>query len=143
VCVVIPDITVFWVILFVLTTVVLLNALVFKPILSVIAARLKAVSDARELAESASARAREASAEYTEKLNAARGQVYGAMDEKRRAALDRRAALVGETKAVVERELVEATKRVQQDAAAARSSIDRDADALADSIVTRVLGRAS
>jgi F-type H+-transporting ATPase subunit b len=140
---VIPDITVFWVILFVLTTVVLLNALVFKPILAVIAARLKAVSDARELAESAAARARDASAEYTDKLNAARGQVYGAMDEKRRAALERRAALVGETKAVVERELVEATNRVQHEAAAARASIDRDADALADSIVTRVLGRAS
>ena len=139
----IPDITVFWVILFVLTTVVLLNTLVFKPILSVIAARLKAVSDARELAESASARARDASAEYTAKLNAARGEVYAGMDEKRRAALDRRAALVGETQAVVERELVEATDRVQQDAAAARASIDRDADALADSIVTRVLGRAS
>ncbi len=139
----IPDITVVWVILFVLTTVVLLNALVFKPILSVIAARLKAVSDARELAESASARAREASAEYSHKLNAARSQVYGAMDEKRRAALESRAALVGETKAVVERELVEATTRVQQEAAAARASIDRDAGALADAIVTRVLGRAS
>jgi len=43
----------------------------------------------------------------------------------------------------VERELVEATTRVQQEAAAARASIDRDADALADAIVTRVLGRAS
>ena len=139
----IPDITVLWVILFVLTTIVLLNALVFKPILSVIEARLKAVSDARELAESASARAREAAAEYSEKLNAARGEVYGEMDAKRRVALDKRAALVGETKAIVERELVEATTRVQHDAAAARASLDRDADAMADAIVTRVLGRAS
>ncbi len=47
----IPDITVFWVILFVLTTIVLLNTLVFKPILAVIEARLQAVSDARALAE--------------------------------------------------------------------------------------------
>ena len=139
----IPDITVLWVILFVLTTVVLLNALVFKPILSVIEARLKAVSDARELAESASARAREAAAEYSEKLNAARGEVYGEMDAKRRLALDERAALVGETKAVVERELAEATTRVQQEAAAARASLDREADVMADAIVTRVLGRAS
>ena len=139
----IPDITVLWVILFVLTTIVLLNALVFKPILSVIEARLKAVSDARELAESASARAREAAAEYSEKLNAARGEVYGEMDAKRRVALDERAALVGETKAIVERELVEATTRVQQEAAAARASLDREADVMADAIVTRVLGRAS
>jgi F-type H+-transporting ATPase subunit b len=140
---VIPDITVLWVILFVLTTIVLLNALVFKPILAVIEARLKAVSDARQLAESASARAREAAAEYGEKLTAARGEVYGEMDAKRRVALDKRATLVGETKAIVERELAEATTRVQQDAAAARASLDREAEAMADAIVTRVLGRAS
>jgi F-type H+-transporting ATPase subunit b len=140
---VIPDITVLWVILFVLTTIALVNVLVFKPILSVIEARLKAVSDARELAESASARAREAAAEYSEKLNAARGEVYGEMDAKRRLALDERAALVGETKAIVERELVEATARVQQEAAAARASLDREADVMADAIVRRVLGRAS
>jgi F0F1-type ATP synthase membrane subunit b/b' len=120
---VIPDITVLWVILFVLTTIALLNALVFKPILS--------------------ARAREAAAEYSEKLNAARGEVYGEMDAKRRVALDKRAALVSETKAIVERELVEATTKVQQDASAARASLDRDADVMADAIVTRVLGRAS
>jgi F-type H+-transporting ATPase subunit b len=140
---VIPDITVLWVIVFVLATIALVNVLVFKPILSVIEARLKAVSDARALAESASARARDAAAEYSAKLNAARVEVYGEMDAKRRLALDERAALVGETKAIVERELVEATTRVQQEAAAARASLDREADVMADAIVTRVLGRAS
>jgi F-type H+-transporting ATPase subunit b len=140
---VIPDITVFWVILFVLTTIVLLNALVFKPILAVIEARLRAVSDARELAESAASRARAASAEYNTKLNAARGEVYGEMDAKRRLALDARAALVGETKAVVERELTHATAEVRQEAAAARASLDREAEQMADVIVSRVLGRAS
>ena len=139
----IPDITVFWVILFVLTTIVLLNTLVFKPILAVIEARLQAVSDARALAESAAARARAASAEYTAKLTAARGEVYGEMDTKRRLALDARAALVGETKAVVERELVAATTQVQQEAAAARASLDHEAGQMADVIVSRVLGRAS
>ena len=139
----IPDITVFWVILFVLTTIVLLNTLVFKPILAVIEARLQAVSDARALAETAAARARAAAAEYTAKLNAARGEVYGEMDTKRRLALDARAALVGETKAVVERELVAATTQVQQEAAAARASLDHEAEQMADVIVSRVLGRAS
>ena len=139
----IPDITVLWVILFVLTTIVLLNTLVFKPILSVIEARLQAVSDARQLAESAAARARAASAEYTAQLNAARSEVYGEMDAKRRLALDARAALVGETKAVVARELAEATTRVQQEAVAARASLDHEAEQMADVIVSRVLGRAS
>jgi len=139
----IPDITVFWVIFFVLTTVFLMNTLVFRPILRVIEARLKAVSDARDLAHAAAERTTAASAEYDQKLNAARSELYREMDEKRRVALDKRAALVGETKAVVEHELAAATARVKEQSAAARASIDRDADALAAAIVTRVLGRAS
>ena len=54
----IPDITTLWVIGFVLLTVFLVNTLIFKPILAVIEARLKAVSDARELAQTAADRAR-------------------------------------------------------------------------------------
>jgi F0F1-type ATP synthase membrane subunit b/b' len=136
----IPDITALWVIGFVLTTVVLVNTLLFKPTLAVIEARLKAVSDARELAQSASERAAAAAAEYDEKLNAARSVVYREMDDKRRAALDKRAALVGETKAVVQRELADAATRVQQQAAAARASLDREAEGMAGAIVTRVMG---
>ena len=139
----IPDITTLWVIGFVLLTVFLVNTLIFKPIIAVIDARLKAVSDARDLAQTAADRARAASAEYNEKLGAARTAVYQEMDEKRRAALAARAAVVGETKAVVERELKDATTRVQQEAAAARASLDREAETLAGAIVSRVLGRAS
>jgi F-type H+-transporting ATPase subunit b len=138
----IPDITVLWVIFFVLVTVYLLNMLVFRPILGVIEARLKAVSDARDLARQAADGAHAAATEYDEKLGAARGQVYREMDEKRRLALESRAALLGETRAVVERELDEATRRVEQQAAEAQATLDREADALAGAIVTRVLGRA-
>jgi F-type H+-transporting ATPase subunit b len=139
----IPDITVLWVIAFLLTTVVLLNTLVFKPVLAVIEARIKAVTEARDLAQSASERATTASAEYHHKLNAARSELYREMDDKRRTALEKRAALVAETKTVVERELSEATTQVQQQAAAARASLDRESEALAGAIVSRVLGRAS
>ena len=139
----IPDITTLWVIGFVLLTVFLVNTLIFKPILAVIEARLKAVSDARDLAHTAADRARAASTEYNEKLGAARSDVYREMDEKRRAALAARAAVLGEAKATVERELTEATTRVRQEAAAARASLDREAETLAGAIVSRVLGRAS
>ena len=138
----IPDITTLFVVVLLLLTVVLMNTLVFKPILAVIEARLKAVADARELAETASHRAQAAATEYDEKLTAARAAVYREMDEKRRLALDKRAALLGETKAVVETELADATARVRQQSEQARASLDRDADALAGAIVTRVLGRA-
>jgi F0F1-type ATP synthase membrane subunit b/b' len=65
------------------------------------------------------------------------------MDEKRRAAMEQRAALVGDTRAAVDRELAEASARVAQQAADARATLDREADALAGAIVSRVLGRAS
>ena len=139
----IPDLSALWVIFFLLLTTFLLNTLIFQPILKVIEARNKAVTDARNLAESAAARATAANTEYAQKLNAARSEVYRQMDEKRRAAMDKRAALLTETRASVERELTDATSRVQQQAADARATLDREAESLAGAIVSRVLGRAS
>jgi F-type H+-transporting ATPase subunit b len=140
---VIPDITVFWVIAFLLTCVFLLNTLIFQPILRIIEARLKAIADARELAHSAADRATAATTEYTQKLNAARTEVYRHMDETRRAALEARAAMLGETRAEVQRELGEASERVKGQTAEARATLDREANTLAAAIVSRVLGRAS
>jgi F-type H+-transporting ATPase subunit b len=140
---VIPDLSALWVIAFLLLTTYLLNTLIFQPVLRVIEARNKAVIDARDLAQSAADRAAAAGNEYSQKLNAARTEVYRQMDEKRRAALERRAALLGETRGVVERELNDATTRVKQQTAEARATLDREAEALAGAIVTRVLGRAS
>lgn len=139
----IPDLSSLWVIVFLLLTTYLLNTLIFQPILKVIEARSKAVSDARDLAQSAAERATAANTEYSQQLNAARTEVYRQMDEKRRTALEQRAALLGETRATVERELSEATERVQRQAADARAILDREADTMAGAIVSRVLGRAS
>ena len=139
----IPDLSALWVIFFLLLTTFLLNTLIFQPILKVIEARNKAVTDARDLAQSAAERATAANTEYTQKLNAARTDVYRQMDEKRRAAMDQRSALLADTRASVERELNDATARVKQQAADARASLDREAETLAGSIVSRVLGRAS
>src|SRR5690242_978910 len=100
-----------------------------------------AVQTARELAESSRARVQAAADEFEARTRAARAEVYQMMEEKRRAALDRRAQLVGETRAEVERTVGDATARVAAQAADARESLERDSDALASSIVERVLGR--
>lgn len=139
----IPDITTLYVVVFLLACVVLLNALVFKPILQILDQRTDAVRGARELAESAAQKAALASAEYDQKLNAARAEVYRQMDDMRRAALDRRGELLASTKATVEQELTTATARVKQETTEARASLDRDAATLAGAIVSRVLSRAS
>jgi F0F1-type ATP synthase membrane subunit b/b' len=138
-----PDITTLWVVGFLLLCTALLNTLVFKPILQVIDLRSAAVRGARELAESAAQKATAAANEYDQKLNAARAEVYGQMDGMRKAALDRRATLLANTRATVEQELNTATLRVQQESRVARETLDRDANTLAGAIVTRVLGRAS
>ena len=139
----IPDLSALWVIAFLLLTTYLLNTLIFQPILQVLEARNKAVTDARDLAQSAADRATAANTEYSQKLNAARSEVYRQMDDKRRAAMDQRGALLADTRAVVERELAEATTRVKQQATEARATLDREADTLAGAIVSRLLGRTS
>lgn len=135
--------TALWVIALLLACVVVLNTLIFQPILRIIEARQRAVTDARQLAQTAADRAAGAATEYSQTLNAARSEVYRQMDDTRRTALDKRAALLAATKDTVQRELAEATARVAEQSSEARASLDREADALAGAIVTRVLGRAS
>ncbi len=142
-CLLTPDITTLWIVGFLLLCTYLLNSLVFKPILQVIDQRTSAVRGARELADSAAQKATAAAAEYDRKLNIARAEVYGQMDDMRKAALDKRADLLAATRATVTQELTAATARVQQESQEARTALDRDASNLAGAIVSRVLGRAS
>lgn len=139
----IPDISTLWVVFFLLLCTALLNTLVFQPILKVVDQRTAAVRGARELADSAATKAAAAAAEYDQKLNAARATVYQQIDDTRRAALEKRAALLADTRAAVEREAKAATARVSQESADARSALEHEATGLADAIVTRVLDRAS
>ncbi len=137
----IPDITALWVIALLLICVFVLNTLIFTPILAMSESRAKAVRDARELAASAAQKATDAAATFDRTLATARAEVYGQMDEARRTAMAKRAAIMTETKHETERALLDATTRLADQAAAARTSLERDAAALAGDIVGRVLGR--
>ena len=137
----IPDLSVVWVIVFVLTLAVILDRLLLRPVTRVMQEREGAIRSARELAEASRAHAQAAADEFEAKTRAARGDVYRQMDETRRAALDRRAALVGDTRREVEHALRDAAQRIQKQAAAARAQLERDSDTLATIIVERVLGR--
>ena len=140
----IPDLSVLWVIFFVLLLATILNQLLFKPLLRVMAAREAAVASARQLAERAAAQAREASDEFDARTREARAEVYRQMDEARRAAL--RSVAPRSWPRPVSRQkpsIAEATARVRAEAAEARARLDRDADILATTIVERVLGRSA
>ena len=137
----IPDLSVGWVIVFVLVLSVVLDRLLFRPVMRVMSEREGAIRSARELAESSRARARSASDEFEAKTRSARAEIYRQMEEKRRAALDRRAEIVANTRREVERSMADATRRVGAQAAAARAELEQNADTLATIIVERVLGR--
>jgi F0F1-type ATP synthase membrane subunit b/b' len=138
---VIPDLSVVWVIAFVLLLSVLLDRLLLRPLTRVMREREGAIRSARDLAESSRAKAQAASDELDAKTRAARGDVYRQMEETRRAALERRAAIVADTRREIEHSMHDANERVRAQVAAARAQIDRDADSLAATIVERVLGR--
>jgi len=138
---VIPDLSTIWVIVLVVLLTVLLDRLLLRPLTQVMQQREGAIRSAREMAETSRARAQAASDEFEGKVRSARAEVYRRMDETRRAALERRAAIVAETRREVEQSMAGAAERIRSQAAAARTQIDRDADQLATTIVERVLGR--
>jgi F-type H+-transporting ATPase subunit b len=138
---VLPNLSVVWVIGFVLVLSIVLDRLLLRPITRIMKARESAIGSARELAETSRARAQAAMDEFDAKTRAARADMYRQMEENRRAALATRAALVADTRREVERAMGEAAVRLRAQADTARAQLERDADALAGSIVERVLGR--
>lgn len=137
----IPDLSVVVVIAFVLLLVVLLDRLLLRPLTHVMSQREGAIQSARQLAETSRLKAQAAADEFEATTRTARSEVYQQMDEKRRAALNRRADVVAATRREVEQATSQATQRLSEQAAAARTQLDKDADSLATSIVERVLGR--
>lgn len=126
---------------FVLVLSIVLDRLLLRPLTRVMGERNGAIRAARDLAEASKAKAQAASDELDSRTSAARADVYRQMEEKRRAALDRRGEIVATTRREVEGLMADAAARLRTQADSARSQLDRDADMLAGTIVERVLGR--
>jgi F-type H+-transporting ATPase subunit b len=138
---VLPDLSVLWVIFFVLLLTMLLNRLLFKPVLRVMAERERAITSARELADRSANEARVAAAEFEQKTQAARADLYRQMDEMRREATDTRVAMLAETRAEAEAQIAAASATLATEAADARRRLAADADALGAAVAERILGR--
>ena len=136
-----PNLSVLWVIFFILVMTVVVDRLLLKPVLAVIRRREEAIASARELAKRAAADAQAATAEFDRKTAAARADLYRDMDEMRRAALGRRAEIVAQTRAEAEAQVAEAITRLDAEAAAARRTLEQDAQALGAEAAERILGR--
>jgi F-type H+-transporting ATPase subunit b len=136
-----PDLSVLWVIFFVLILTIILDRLLFRPILHVMHQRETAIRSARDLAERSAREARAATKEFEEKTAAARAEVYRQMDEMRRTALAERADILARTRAEAESEIAAATATLQAEAEQARRRLAADAEALGSAAAERILGR--
>jgi F-type H+-transporting ATPase subunit b len=138
---VIPNLSVLWVIFFVLLLTVILDRLLFRPLLRTIAQREAAVRSARELAERSANEARAATAEFEQRTSVARAEIYKQMDEMRRAAMAERADILAATRAEAEAGIAAASATLQAEAEEARKRLAADADALGQAAAERILGR--
>jgi F-type H+-transporting ATPase subunit b len=138
---VLPNLSVLWVIFFVLLLTFVLDRLLLRPVLDVIRRREEAIASARDLANRATSEAQAATAEFEEKTNAARAQMYREMDDMRRAALMHRAEIVAKTRAEAEAQVAEAAKKLQTEAHDVRRRLEADAQALGTEAAERILGR--
>jgi F-type H+-transporting ATPase subunit b len=138
---VLPDLSVVWVIGFVLLLTALLNRLLFRPVLRVIAERERAIASARGLAEQSATQARAAADEFERKTREARAELYGQMDEMRRAATNTRLQVVADTRAEAEAEVASASARLKVEADDARRNLAAEAEALSLEVAERILGR--
>ena len=136
-----PNLSVLWVIFFILVLTFVVDRLLLRPVLGVIRKREEAIESARELARRSATEAQAASAEFERKTAAARGEMYREMDEMRRAALGRRAEIVAETRKEAEAQVAEAITRLDAETADARRKLEVDAQALGAEAAERILGR--
>jgi F-type H+-transporting ATPase subunit b len=136
-----PNLSVLWVIFFILVLTFVVDRLLLKPVLGVIRRREEAIESARELARRSATEAQAAVAEFDKKTAAARTEMYREMDDMRRAALGRRAEIVAQTRVEAEAQVAEAITRLDAEAAAARRTLEADAQALGTAAAERILGR--
>ena len=136
-----PDLSLFWVIFFVLVLTGVLNALLFKPLQRVMAEREQTIRSAREMAERSAADARAATAEFDAKTSSARAEIYRQMDEMRKAALSERAEILAKTRTEAEAEVARASATLKAEAEDARRRLSAEAEALGAAAADRILGR--
>jgi F-type H+-transporting ATPase subunit b len=135
------DLSLLWVIFFLLVLTFVVNRLLIKPLTRTMEARRQAIDSARALADRASADAKSVTAEFERKYAEARGEVYRQMDEMRRVANEERAKLLDATRAESASALADATGKLQADTERARAQLRADAEKLGNEAAARILGR--
>jgi F-type H+-transporting ATPase subunit b len=136
-----PNLSVIWVIFFILMLTVVIDRLLLRPVLGVIRKREEAIESARALAERSIVEAKAATEEFERKTSEARAGLYREMDDMRRLASNRRAEIVAETRAEAEAQVADASRRLETEAREAKSRLEAEAQALGLAAAEKILGR--
>src|SRR5262249_25978318 len=115
-----PNLSVIWVIFFILVLTMVVDRLLLRPVLGVIRKREEAIAWGGLLAERSAVEAKAATEEFERKTSAARAELYREMDDMRRAAMGRRAEIVAATRAEAEAQVAEAARRLDAEAREAK-----------------------
>jgi len=140
---VLPNLSVIFVIIAVVLLAIVLDRVLFKPLLRVMRERETAIKSAMQAAEGAAAKAQAATAEFDANVASARADLYKQMDERRKAAEGYRNEQVAKTKADVDAQLASAKAELDAQAARARVALEAEAEELGRDIAAKVLGRPS
>lgn len=134
-----PDGTLFIHVALILLMIWVLNRTFFKPISRLIESREKHKGGYGAEAESIRSEVIEKQSKYQQELLAARSEGYDLIEKQRTAAVEARASKLAEAKSETARSLSEGKQRVEQETAAARAAIEKEADALAEKISSNIL----
>lgn len=137
----VPDGTLVLHVLIILVMVYVLNATLFKPINTILAAREKRtrgrLTEAQEIMGNVSARL----AEYERALRAARTEAYAFTEHERGGAMQDRQKELDAMRAKLTASIAAEKENIQRQAEAARTTLEADARQIAAEIGSRVLGR--
>jgi F-type H+-transporting ATPase subunit b len=137
----VPDGTMLLHILIILVMVYLLNATLFKPINSILAAREQRTKGRLSEAEEILRNVSEKLSAYTAELRQARAEAYTHAENERRAALQERQQKLNELRAEFEQSVAKEKEVIRRQADEARQSLSDESHLIAREIGARLLSR--
>tara|TARA_B100001079_G_C16277445_1_gene454919 strand:+ start:418 stop:849 length:432 start_codon:yes stop_codon:yes gene_type:complete len=135
------NLSLFWVIAFVLVLAWTLERTLIKPLTRVMQEREQAIASARELAESATQRAATATREFEEKRAEARADIFKQMDKMRQDLLVHREDILQKARIEADAAFKEASTRLSAQTEDARAQLEHDAQALGIAVAEQMLDR--
>jgi len=117
----------------------LYHVIVHKPLEAVLAERRKRTQGAAEQARADIAVAAQRAKDYETHLREAQLAIFKALDNRRKQAIETRAAAVAQARERAQQQIAQAKAQVEQDAASARATLEQDADRIANQIIGTIL----